>query len=451
MVVRLTILVAVFALAGSVRGDLHVEVRPFGPGEVELSEGAYETTFARAEKRVRAVDPAPLLAPFRSAAGLPAKAKPLTCSAERDPATVGQALGHYLSALSALFAVTQDEDVKDRIWYVVEELYGCSLKNRSLLPIPDAQAFDGTTFRFPAHTAFAVLAGLHDAFRATENQRAFHLVVQWVDWYQRIWQKEMENPARDKWLAGDWGGLNRVYLYVYNEFGRENYLHDGWNAFNQRPYFDEMRKGNFDFASETPKALSAKMCGVYMRHRRSGWGELHKASAAYLDYAMKTRDYGVNAPDALVNLVWLAARLNEENPNGRLGDFVAARTALLFKDGSTSAPVGIVDVFTLKARENIYATSPKTLWVNQYVPSRVNWSAKGVALSTTATENEPKGFDLKITAKAPVAFKLMLRQQKGKMPQVTLDGARLAVAADTSGYAAIERTWTHGDVLHVSF
>lgn len=451
MKMRVAIACLVLGLVSGVRADLVVQVSSFGPGEVGLSEGAYGTAFVQAKKRALAVDPAALLAPFRSAAGLPAKAKALTCPAERDPATVGQTLGHYLSAMSALYAVTKDEDVKDRLAYAVEELYGCSLKNRSLLPIPENRAFDGTTFRFPPHTAFAVLAGLHDAFRATENHRAFHLLVQWVDWYQDCWSKRMEKPAREKWLAGDWGGLNRAYLYVYNEFGRNNYLHDGWDAFNQRPSFDELRKGNFDFTRETPKALSAKMCGVYMRHRRSGWGELQKASAAYLDHAMKTRDYGADAPDATVNLVWLAARLNEEHPNGRLGDFIAARTALLFKYGHAFAPVDIADVFALKARENIYATSPRTLWVNQYVPSRVNWSVKGVTLSAAPLENNPQGCEFKVKMKTPVAFRLMLRQQKGRTPQVSLNGTRLTVTADPSGYVAIDRTWTAGDILRVSF
>ena len=441
----------VLGLAGGVRADLRVDVRAFGPGEVGLSEGTYGTAFVQAKKRVLAVDPAALLAPFRSAAGLPAKAKPLVCPAERDPATVGQTLGHYLSAMSAVYAVTKDEDVKDRLAYAVEELYGCSLKNRSLLPIPENRAFDGTTFRFPPHTAFAVLAGLHDAFRATENRRAFNLLIRWVDWYQDCWSKRMEKPAREKWLAGDWGGLNRAYLYVYNEFGRNNYLHDGWETFNQRPSFDELRKGTFDFTRETPKSLSAKICGIYMRHRRMGCDEIHKASAAYLDHAMKTRDYGADAPDATVNLVWLAARLNEEHPDGRLGDFIAARTALLFKNGHASAPVDIADVFALKARENIYATSPQTLWVHQYVPSRVNWSVKGVSLSAASSENSPQGWDLKVKTKAPTAFRLMLRQQKGRTPQVSLNGTRLTVTTDPSGYAVIDRTWTAGDTLRVSF
>lgn len=77
MVVRLTVALVLLALAGGVRADLHVEVRAFGPGEVELSEGPYEAASARARKRVLAADPAALLAPFREAAGLPAKAKRL--------------------------------------------------------------------------------------------------------------------------------------------------------------------------------------------------------------------------------------------------------------------------------------------------------------------------------------------------------------------------------------
>lgn len=442
---------AVLGLAVCARADLHVGVRCFDPDEVRLSEGVYGTAYMRAKKRVLAVDPAALLAPFREAAGLPAKAKAVACAAERNPETVGRALGHYLSAMSALYVVTKDEDVKDRIYYVVEELYGCSLKNRSLLPIPETRAFDGTTFRFPPHTAFAVLAGLHDAFRATENRRAFDLLIRWVDWYQDCWSKRMEKPAREKWLAGDWGGLNRAYLYVYNEFGRNNYLHDGWDTFNQRPYFDELRKGNFDFARESPKALSAKMSGVYMRHRRTNWGELHKASKAYLDYVMKSRDYGANDLDASVNLVWLAARLNEENPGGRYGDFIAARTVLLFKAQDDAAPVDITDVFALKARENLYATSPQTLWVNQYTPSRVVWSVKNVALKTSRAAETGNAYNLQFALKEPVAFTLMLRQQKGKVPQASLNGTRLTLEPAADGYSAVTRTWANADTLRVSF
>ena len=350
-----------------------------------------------------------------------------------------------------MYAETKDEDVKDLIWYVVEELYGCSLKNRSLMPVPETQAFDGTTFRLQPHTAFAVLAGLHDAFRATGNRRAFDLLVRWVDWYQDCWTK-MQEPAQKQWLDGDWGGLNRAYLYVYNEFGRENYLHDGWNTFNQVPYFDELRKGKHDFSAEPPRALAAKLSGLYMRHRRSRWNEVHTVCSAYLEHAMKTRGYAADDPDATVDLVWMAARLSEEGADGRLGDFIESRTKALFEAAHGPAAVDITDVFALKARENLFATSPRTLWVNQYATSRVSWEAKGVVLSVKAADGRPGKATLSFEVKDPgTAFCLRLRNRNGRSPTVSVNGKAPDVRADPDGYTPIARTWKTGDTVDITF
>ncbi len=428
--------------------------------DVRMTGGDGLEAMKSAGAKLMAIDPAKLVYPYRKAAGLPAKCAAPGDPAEKSPQTAGRLLGHYLSAMSALWSTTRKDAVKDRVDYVVEELYGCAAaakasRRRFFMTVPEQAAFVNETPAFPARTAYAVLKGLVDAHSLTGNQRAFDLAKGWVDYYRDIWFKakqpdpEATKKARAKFLSGDWGGLNRIFLLIYCDFGVVNYFHDGWNCFNQTPYFDELRKGRYDFAAEPAASLAAKMEGLYMRHRLTGWEELRKASVAYLDYAVKTKRYGDGDDEATRDLMSLASRIFEESPSAELMDFIDAKIATLTKAALASKGPCAADAVVLSQARYAYSTSPRTIRVNRYIPSKAAFREKGIVLVTKVVGRRAT-ITVRMTGKA-VSQRIMFRSVGGAVPRISVNAAQTVSKANGDGYWAVDREWKDGDMIDVLF
>lgn len=428
--------------------------------DVRVKAGPSRDAAAAARKKLFAVRPEELVFPFRRAAALPAKCNPSAGREGKSRETEGRELGFNLSAMSALCVDGKDDAARDRVDYVVEELFGCvcaskSRRKRYFMTVPEAEAFKGECPAFPARTACHVLEGLIDANRLAGNERAFWLVREWVDWFRDEWWKKSDDAkARDarraKWLEGDWAGLNRAFMDVYKSFGVVHYFHDGWNIFCMTPYFDAMRKGEYNFAAESAEVMSAKMEGVYMRHLASGWDELRKATFAYLDYARKTPKYGADSDEATFDLMSLAARAFEEEPSAQLMDFIDAKVAVLSKRSGASQRIGPADVHAVHPARYAYSTSPQTVWINQYLPSVAVFREKRLGLVA-----DPGG-----TSGAAVTYTLLtkgrsmrqcfrFRSLKGARPRVSVNGTPVQAKACTDGYVEVVRDWSDGDTISV--
>lgn len=429
--------------------------------DMRVKGGYPASAYAAARKKLMAVRPEQLLVPYRRAAGLPAKCEGLDTPRERSRDTEGRSLGHYLSAMSALYAITRDETALDRVNYVVEELYGCAQASKSrdkfFMTVPEQDAFVDFTPAFPARTAYALLKGLCDARELAGSDRAFWLARGWVDRYREIWwrskpqDRSRMDQARGKWLAGDWGGLNRAFIDVYRLFGVVDYYHDGWNCFTKTPYFDGLLKGDYKFDAEPAQSLAAKMGGLYMRHRTTGWEDVRKACFAYLDYARKQPKYGAESDEATFDLMTLAGSAFEEAPSAALMDYVDSRQALLAKRVSSSQYVGPADIYAVRSMMYAYSASPRTVWVNQYVPSQVLFREKKLGL--VAETDWPSGASAKFTVRVkagPIPQRFRFRGMRGASPRVAVNGQPVQASGGDDGYFTVAREWKNMDVITVT-
>ena len=429
--------------------------------DVRVRSGVMRNSAASVREKLFAVRPERLVYPFRRAAGLPEKCEPPSGDREKSRETQGRELGFYLSAMSGLCAAGRDEAARDRVDYIVEELFGCACaskarRKRYFMTVPEEEAFREECPAFPARTAYHVIEGLIDANRLAGSERAFSLARDWVDWFRDEWWKKPEDAKsrdarRAKWLEGDWAGLNRAFVDIYRSFGVVHYYHDGWNIFCRTPYFDALRKGEYNFSSEPAESLAAKMEGVYMRHRVTGWEELRKASFAYLDHARKTPKYGAESEEATFDLMSLAARAFEEEPSAGLMDFIDAKAAALAKRSADSKRIGPSDVHAARPARYAYSTSPRTVWVNQYITSTAVFREKGLALVADAEWPAAATARYKVRRKgAPVIQRFRFRGVEGSKPRVSVNGSPVQAKACADGYVEIVREWSDGDELSVS-
>ena len=94
---------------------------PFALEDVRLLDGPYRDAMIRDQQYLLSLDQDRLLHNFRVTAGLPSTAQPLGGWESPDTELRGHAVGHYLSAVSIMYASTGDERFKTRADGLVRE------------------------------------------------------------------------------------------------------------------------------------------------------------------------------------------------------------------------------------------------------------------------------------------------------------------------------------------
>lgn len=248
--------VCLAALAGF--GDVAEKVRPFALEEVELRQGRMLDIRDRNEKYLMEdVDCDRLLAVFREVALLPKKAERYGGKWEGKGIN-GHSLGHYLSALSALYAdkkgtgntghgteKSNAEEIKKRIDYIVDELKACQQANgdgycltvdKEVYDLVRTDKFYADRFTLngwwvPNYTLHKVFAGLRDAYRLAGNKTALEVESKLGKWYAKV-VKDLSDARIKRLLRCEWGGLNETFTQLYEDTGDEEFLYVATNRFN---------------------------------------------------------------------------------------------------------------------------------------------------------------------------------------------------------------------------
>lgn len=178
-----------------------------------------------------------LLAPFHREAGLPPKAESYTNW--ENTGLDGHIGGHYLSALSLMYASTEDAEIKQRLDYMVSELKRCQNANGNgyIGGVPGGKAiwkeiaegnikaggFSLNGKWVPLYNIHKTYAGLRDAYLIAGNSDAKEMLVQMTDWAIRLVSNLSEEQMQDM-LRSEHGGLNEVFADVAIITGDEKYL-----------------------------------------------------------------------------------------------------------------------------------------------------------------------------------------------------------------------------------
>ena len=98
-------------------------MQPFKLQEVRITDGPFKNAQEVDYKYIMDLNPDRLLAPYLIDAGLPKKAD--RYGNWESIGLDGHIAGHYLSALSMLYASTGKEELKNRLDYMLSELKRC--------------------------------------------------------------------------------------------------------------------------------------------------------------------------------------------------------------------------------------------------------------------------------------------------------------------------------------
>lgn len=115
--------IIVFAFSSFTFAQVNNKIQYFPLRDVKLSESVFNKAMKADKNYMMSMEPDRLLAPYLREAGLPPKAE--NYPNWENTGLDGHIGGHYISALSLMYASTGDPKVKQRLDYMIDELDRC--------------------------------------------------------------------------------------------------------------------------------------------------------------------------------------------------------------------------------------------------------------------------------------------------------------------------------------
>ena len=224
-----------FLLTG--KAQTRQEVSYFPLQDVKLLESPFLQAQRTDLHYIMAMNPDKLLAPFLREAGLTPKAPSYTNW--ENTGLDGHIGGHYISALSMMYAATGDTTVYNRLNYMLDELYRAQqavgtgfiggtpgslqlwkeIKEGNI----HAGSFNLNGKWVPLYNIHKTYAGLRDAYLYAGSDLARQMLIALTDWMADITSGLTDEQMQDM-LRSEHGGLNETFADVADITGDKKYL-----------------------------------------------------------------------------------------------------------------------------------------------------------------------------------------------------------------------------------
>jgi uncharacterized protein len=488
-------------------GPLHA----FDLSSVRLLTGPFLTAQQLDGRYLLSLEPDRMLHNFRVNAGLQAKAPVYGGWESVEPwisiQCHGHTLGHYLSACSMMYASTNDDAFRQRVDYIVAELQACQASQghgmatafpRGIAPLADSLAgkpFEGV----PWYTTHKVMAGLRDAHVHAGSAPALRVLSKVADWIDDAC-RDVPDARMQKMLDREHGGMSEVLADVHVLTGERKYLMlaerfvhravleplangrdvlDGLHSNTQIPkligvarlqgitgtapyarspeffWRTVVEKRSFatggngdlehffppaDFAKHLQSAKTMETCCVHNMLRLTRALFIGEPSVAYADYYERALYNGILA--------------SQDPQSGMMTYFQATRPGYvkLYHTPTDSfwCCTGSGMENHAKYGDSIYFHDGKSLYVNLFIASALNWSAKNLRVTQATNFPDEASTRLTVLAKAPTRMTLKIRHPSWcERATVAVNGRRQIASRTRGSYIEIDRTWNDRDVVDV--
>lgn len=273
------------AVTGAVTPVIPDAARPLPLEAVRLTGGPLKHAQDLDEKILLALEPDRMLAGYRLRAGLTPKAQGYGGwdSVEGKQLT-GHIAGHYLSAVSLMFAATGDARFKQRADYLVQELKEVQDRrgNGYLGALADKDGTDATVLFeqvsrgdirsggfdlngmwSPWYTLHKTFAGLRDAWRFTGNRTALELETRFAAWAEGI-VGPMSDVQVQRMLNTEFGGMNEIFADLYADTGDARWLRLSYR-FEHHAFTEPLKRHQDNLAGKHGNTQVPKLIGSAAR------------------------------------------------------------------------------------------------------------------------------------------------------------------------------------------
>ena len=474
--------------------------RPLPLHDVRLLGGPLKTAQDADIAYLLELEPDRMLAFYRQYAGLAPKAKGYGGWDGDGRNLTGHIAGHYLSAISAMYAATGDARFKDRTTYMVNELklvqdkhgdgYLSALKGGrkcfDALAKGEirASAFDLNGEWSPWYTLHKTFAGLRDAYRFTGNKTSLDVESKFAGWAEGVLSK-LDDTQRQHMMETEFGGMNEVLADLYADTGDARWLTLSY-AFEHTAFIAPLQHHDDNLDGTHANTQIPKVIGSAARYMTTQQAPDLMAASFFYDrvtrhHSFSTGGHGTDeyygAPDRIgarvdgrtaescnvYNMLKLSRQLFSVTPDARYADYMERglfNHALASFDTEARrmcymVPVGpnarheyqdMLESFTCcvgsgmenfaLAGDGLYAESGDTLWVNVYTASSAKWTSAGANVTMTSDFPEGETAKLAVSMKAPKQLTLALRRPYWAGDGFAVHVNGVAVATPSPEFAA---------------
>jgi DUF1680 family protein len=481
---------------------------PFPLQSVRLLDGPFRDAMIRDQEYLLSLDQDRLLHNFRVTAGLPSTAQPLGGWEAPDVELRGHAVGHYLSAVSIMFASTGDARFKQRADSLVAEFVKIQAAESTkfhagyLSAFPE-ELFDRVDTRqrvwAPYYTIHKIMAGLLDAHLLTGNAQALDVLTKQADWV--VWRNgRLTEEQRQAMLQTEHGGMVETLSNLYAVTGNAQYF-TAATWFEHHRIVDPLARGvdpldNIHANTQIPKIIGAareyELTGDtryrdiasffwdrVAHHRSFAFGG-NSDGEAFFPESETSHHLGAEGPETCntYNMLKLTRHLFAWNPSAETMDFYerALTNHILGSQDPKSGMViyycplkpGAFKTFSTptesfwccvgtgmenhaKYNDTIYFHDSSSLYVNLFISSELTWKEKGLKVSQHTKYPEEDSTSLLIAADAPVSMPIHIRYPGWARSGMTVrvNGDAQPIATAPGSYVTIDRTWKTGDLIGV--
>jgi len=481
------------------------EVSAFPLQDVRLLDGPFRHAMSLDEKYILSLDVDRLLHTFRINAGLPSHAEPLGGWEEPKGELRGHFAGHYLSACALMYASTGDRQFKEKGDAVVAGLAECQAKLGSgyLSAYPET-FIDRVEKRervwAPYYTLHKILAGLLDMYEYCDNQQALEMAKRFGDWVIAR-NSKLSDEQMQLMLGNEHGGMNEVLANLYGFTGEDKYLKVSLR-FNHHRVIDPAAQEQDKLTGLHANTQIPKFIGTARQYELDGDKALRSASLFFWNTVVKERSYvigghsdgemftpkeklsqalGPNTTETCntYNMLKLTKHLFCWDPQEQYADYyeralinhiLASQNPetgmmcyyLPLRSGSRKNYNGPTDAFWCctgtgvenhgKYGDSVYFHNDRTLYVNLFIASELNWKEKGVKVRQETLFPDESTTRLSFTCAQPAQLNVKLRRPFWAGPgfEVKVNNRGTAVESRPGSWVDLDRQWQTGDIIEIS-
>ena len=501
-------------LAASLQGaaQIPVKVESFPISNVRLTASPFKHAEELDIQYLLGINPDRLLAPYLKEAGLQPKADNYTNW--ENTGLDGHIGGHYVSALSYMYAATGNQEIKRRLDYMISELQRCQDADGYLSGVVNgrkvwkeikegnirASGFGLNDGWVPLYNIHKIFAGLRDAYLIGGKVEAKDMLVKLTDWMIGV-VKNLSDEQMQDMLRSEHGGLNETFADVAAITGDKRYLELA-HKFSHQLVLQPLLKKEDKLTGMHANTQIPKVIGYKRMADLEGNQDWSEAARYFWETVVEHRSISIGGNSVREHFhpaTDFSSMLTSEQGPETCNTYNMLRlTKMLYQ---TSAQVSYMDYYEralynhilstinpiqggfvyftpmrsghyrvysqpqtsfwccvgsgmenhARYGEMIYAHKDKNLYVNLFIPSTLDWNGTMIEQQTAFPEEE--GTTLVVSPeKGKKAFAMHVR-----IPEwADKSSVSLSVNGESQkveikdGYAVVNRTWKKGDKLHVA-
>ena len=300
-IIKTACIIATILASAVSYAQLPVQMESFDVKDVTLTPSAFKHAEEMDIRYLLGIDPDRLLAPYLKEAGLKPKAENYTNW--ENTGLDGHIGGHYLSALTYMYASTGNQEIKGRLDYVISELKRCYDANGNgyISGVPGGKqiwkeisegniraASFGLNDRWvPLYNIHKIFAGLRDAYLIYGSKECREMFIGLTDWMYRLTSALTDEQLQDM-LRSEHGGLNEVFADAAAISGDARFMELA-KRFSHKRVLEPLLKGEDHLTGMHANTQIPKVIGYKRIADLEGYEDWDKAAQYFWETVVDNR------------------------------------------------------------------------------------------------------------------------------------------------------------------